>query len=111
MTVPISNLSVNQGADFTITVKYQDSDGNNLLATATSSEAQIRQSPPSTTILATFTTEFNMAHDGIILTLTPDQTQALPGVAMVWDLKVTWPDLVDFIAGGSVFLTQTVTRA
>ena len=104
------NITIDQGATFSLNVRAVDSSNNNIFASATLAEAQLRETAQSSTVLATFACSFAANNASIDISLTPEQTQALRTKSMHWDLKVTWPDKELFIRYGRATLNFTVTR-
>ena len=86
----ISNIFINQGANFTTTVTISDSDGSALDLTSYTALAQIRKTYDSTTA-----TDFTAAFDSdrttgkITISLTDTQTTALNSGRYVYDLLIT----------------------
>mgnify|MGYP000026362077 CR=1 FL=1 len=89
MTI-ISNIYINQGADFSNTVTVLDSAGAALDLTGYTALAQIRKTYESTTAVA-FATAFNASRTTgkITISLTDTQTQALESGRYVYDLLIT----------------------
>jgi|TARA_B110000977_G_scaffold62812_1_gene85354 hypothetical protein len=86
----ISNIFINQGADFSTTVTISDSTGSALDLTSYTALAQIRKTYESATA-----TGFTATFDGvrttgkITLSLTDTQTSALESGRYVYDLLIT----------------------
>lgn len=86
----ISNIFINQGADFSTTVTISDGDGTALDLAAFTALAQIRktyESTTSTSFLATF--ESPRTTGKITISLTDTQTAALESGRYVYDLLIT----------------------
>ena len=85
----ISNIFIDQGADFTTTVTVTDSNGDTVSLAGYSAAAQIRKSYSSSTSTA-FTTSISNASGGeITITLTDTQTAALDAGRYLYDVLIT----------------------
>ena len=86
----ISNIFIDQGADFTTTVTISDSDGSALDLTSYTALAQVRKTYESTTATA-FTTTFasDRTTGQITISLSDTQTAALESGRYVYDLLIT----------------------
>ena len=85
----ISNIFIDQGADFTTTVTVTDSNGDAVSLVGYSAAAQIRKSYSSSTSTA-FTTSVSNASGGeITITLSDTQTAALEAGRYVYDVLIT----------------------
>jgi len=86
----ISNIFIDQGADFNTTVTISDSNGDALDLTSYTALAQIRKTYDSTTA-TTFTSTFDADRTtGLItISLSDTQTSALESGRYVYDLLVT----------------------
>ena len=85
----ISNIFIDQGADFTTTVTVTDSNGDAVSLVGYSAAAQIRKSYSSSTSTA-FTTSISNASGGeITITLSDSQTAALEAGRYLYDVLIT----------------------
>ena len=85
----ISNIFIDQGADFTTTVTVTDSNGDAVSLVGYSAAAQIRKSYSSSTSTA-FTTSISNASGGeITITLSDTQTTALEAGRYLYDVLIT----------------------
>ena len=85
----ISNIFIDQGADFTTTVTVTDSNGDAVRLAGYSAAAQIRKSYSSSTSTA-FTTSISNASGGeITITLTDTQTASLEAGRYLYDVLIT----------------------
>ena len=85
----ISNIFIDQGADFTTTVTVTDSNGDAVSLAGYSAAAQIRKSYSSSTSTA-FTTSISNASGGeITITLSDTQTSALEAGRYLYDVLIT----------------------
>ena len=85
----VSNLYIDQGADFSTTISLTDSNGNILSLTGYSAIAQIRKTYGSSTIAATFGTALAAATGQITLSLTDTVTGAIDSGRYVYDVLIT----------------------
>ena len=86
----ISNIFINQGADFSTTVTISDGDGTALDLAAFTALAQIRKTYESTTSTSFSTTFESPRTTGkITISLTDTQTAALESGRYVYDLLIT----------------------
>jgi len=85
----VSNLYIDQGADFSTTVSLTDSNGEILSLTGYSAVGQIRKTFGSSTVSATFATVLTAATGQITLTLTDSVTAALESGRYVYDILIT----------------------
>ena len=86
----ISNIFIDQGADFSTTVTISDSNGDALDLTSYTALAQVRKTYDSTTSTS-FSATFNSDRTTgkITISLTNSQTSNLEAGRYVWDLKIT----------------------
>ena len=86
----ISNIFINQHADFSTTVTISDSDGSALDLTSYTALAQIRKTYESTTATAfTATFDSDRTTGKITISLTDTQTGALESGRYVYDLLIS----------------------
>lgn len=93
-----------------MSVRGTDSSNVNIFATAIEARAQIRESVDSDEVLAEMDCEFDANNEVLTCTLTPAQTANLDLKIMRWDLRVTWPNKVDYLLEGKATLNFSVTR-
>tara|TARA_B100000965_G_C19211792_1_gene591932 strand:- start:267 stop:602 length:336 start_codon:yes stop_codon:yes gene_type:complete len=108
----ISNLYVDQGSDFTITLSLTDSVDDALNLTGSSFLAQVRKSHASSTVKATFTTTNDGNGGNLTIKLTDVQTAALESGRYVYDVMQTASDgnktrLIE----GQLIVTPSVSRS
>ena len=108
----ISNLYVDQGSDFTITLSLTDSVDDALNLTGSSFLAQVRKSHASSTVKATFTTT-NDGNGGNLTIKLPDvQTAALEAGRYVYDVMQTASDGIKTrLIEGQLIVTPSVSRS
>ena len=105
-----SNLVIDQGANFTVTINYSDDNGvpNNL--SGYTARAQMRKSYYSANSI-NFTSTFTDAANGeIMLTMTPAVTANIKAGRYVYDLTVSSNINVLRIVEGIVTVLPGVTR-
>ena len=85
----ISNLFVDQGSDFSITVSLTDATDTALSLAGSSFLAQVRKSHGSNTVKATFNTSNDGIGGNLTLNLTDVQTSALESGRYVYDVEIT----------------------
>lgn len=85
-----SNLTVDQGADFSIGVDVADTDGNALNLTGYTAAGQIRKTYSSTTAVDFTVSVRSPATAGILdVSLTNAQTNAMKAGRYVYDIEIT----------------------
>ena len=107
----ISNIFIDQGADFTTTVTVTDSNGDAVSLVGYSAAAQIRKSYSSSTSTA-FTASISNASGGeITITLSDTQTAALEAGRYVYDVLITASGGTKTrVVEGQVTVNPSVTR-
>jgi|TARA_B100000927_G_scaffold288949_1_gene284543 hypothetical protein len=85
----VSNLFIDQGADFSTTISLTDSNGEILSLTGYTAIGQIRKTHGSSSIAATFGTSLVAATGQITLTLTDTVTAAMDSGRYVYDVLIT----------------------
>ena len=85
----LSNIYIDQGADFTTVISLTDSNNDALNLTGYSAIAQIRKTYGSTTIAATFGTALTTTTGQLTLTLTDVITAAMTSGRYVYDVLLT----------------------
>lgn len=116
MTAATYNITVEQGATFTLDLVYKDNVGTPIDLTGYTARMQIRRSYSATSPLATFTTE-----NGRIVLGTTDGTVSVTGEAAltasigvrnaVYDLELISPTgVVTRLIRGSVSVSPEVTK-
>tara|TARA_B100000035_G_scaffold313765_1_gene328244 strand:- start:1174 stop:1509 length:336 start_codon:yes stop_codon:yes gene_type:complete len=108
----ISNLYVDQGSDFTITLSLTDSVDDALNLTGSSFLAQVRKSHASSTVKATFTTTNDGNGGNLTIKLTDVQTAALEAGRYVYDVMQTASDGIKTrLIEGQLIVTPSVSRS
>ena len=108
----ISNIFIDQGADFTTTLTVTDSNGDALNLTNFTAAAMIRKTFLSSTATS-FTTAFvdPRTTGKITLTLTDTQTAAFEAGRFVYDVVITAADGTKTrVVEGQVTVNPSVTR-
>ena len=108
----ISNLFVDQGSDFSITVSLTDATDSALSLAGSSFLAQVRKSHGSNTVKATFSTSNDGIGGNLTMNLTDVQTAALEAGRYVYDVLQTDASgdkkrLMD----GQLIVTPSVSRS
>ena len=85
----VSNLYIDQGADFSTTISLTDSNGDVLSLTGYSALGQIRKTYGSSSVAATFVTTLAGATGQITLTLTDVVTGGRTSGRYVYDIIIT----------------------
>ena len=85
----LSNIYIDQGADFTTVISLTDSNNDALNLTGYSALAQIRKTYGSTTIAATFGAVLTTDSCQLTLTLTDTVTAAMTSGRYVYDVLLT----------------------
>ena len=85
----LSNIYIDQGADFTTVISLTDSNNDALNLTGYSALAQIRKTYGSTTIAATFGTALTTTTGQVTLSLTDVVTAAMTSGRYVYDVLLT----------------------
>jgi len=85
----VSNLYIDQGADFSTTISLTDSNGQVLSLTGYTALGQIRKTYGSSTVAATFGTSLSAATGQITLTLTDTVTGGMSSGRYVYDIIIT----------------------
>ena len=107
----ISNIFIDQGTDFSITVDVTQADGAALNLTGYSAAAQIRTTYGSSNVSAVFTTSISAAAGQVTLSLTDTQTSGLTAGRYVYDLNITsGAGVTTRVVEGQAIITPGVTR-
>jgi nitrogen fixation protein FixH len=108
------NLTIEQGNTWSASLTFTDGTGTAINLTGYTFTAQIRPAYSSSTVTATFTCTVTDAIHGVMtLSLTSDQTAALPApFTGQWDLwmSTTSPATALRIMAGNVTVVPRVTR-
>jgi hypothetical protein len=109
------NITMDQGAQWTLTVVYEDSNGNPIDLTGYTARMQLRKKFDSTTAVLTLAT----GGQGIVitpltgtleLTATTAQMLAIEGGIYVYDLELTNAGVVTRLMMGSATVRSEVTK-
>ena len=85
----LSNIYIDQGADFQTVISLTDSNGDILNLTDYTALGQVRKTFGSGTVAATFTLALAAATGQVTVTLTDVQTAALTSGRYVYDILIT----------------------
>ncbi len=108
-------ITIFQGDDFDLIFRVKNDDGVYIDLTGFFPVAQIRETTDSPDILAQFNATLSnqtVSPGGVILTLTPQQTEELPRTGGVWDVQLEnsiRTEIRTYLAGRVTVLEQ-VTR-
>lgn len=107
----LSNLTVDQGSTFSVTIDVTDADGNILNLTGYTVAGQIRKNYDSSTFTA-FTGSVSAAVLGkITIALTSTQTNTLVAGRYVYDVEITsGASAITRVLEGQLEVTPGVTR-
>ena len=107
----LSNLTVDQGSTFNVTVDITDADGNILNLTGYTVAGQIRKNYDSSTFNAFTGAVSNAALGQITISLTSTQTNTLVAGRYVYDVEITSSaSAVTRVLEGQLEVTPGVTR-
>lgn len=107
----ISNIYIDQGCDFSITIDVTDAAGNVLDMTDYTAEAQIRKTYSSSSVTATFSTAINEVGGQVNVSLTSTQTSAIESGRYVYDVNITDASgSTSRVVEGQAIITPGVTR-
>lgn len=108
----ISNLYIDQGSDYQITVSMTGADGSALNLTGASFLAQLRRSHGSSTVQGTFSTAHDSTGGNLTLTLTDTVSASIAEGRYFYDVLMT--DNVGSktrVLEGQVTVTPSVSRS
>tara|TARA_X000000950_G_scaffold127347_1_gene159261 strand:- start:2198 stop:2530 length:333 start_codon:yes stop_codon:yes gene_type:complete len=107
----ISNIFIDQGTDFSVTVDVTDANGSPLNLSGYTAASQIRKSYASSSASATFTTSISASSGQVTMSLTDTQTSGLAAGRYLYDLNITSSASVTTrVVEGQVIVTPGVTR-
>lgn len=103
-----TDLTIDQGANFSVSIELLDANGDPIDVSAAEAEAQMRKHYTSTNSVS-FTTE--LVNSELILSLTSTETQALVPGRYMYDVKIIFDDdVTDRIVEGVITVSPSVTR-
>tara|TARA_E500000178_G_scaffold78831_1_gene76990 strand:+ start:603 stop:935 length:333 start_codon:yes stop_codon:yes gene_type:complete len=107
----ISNIFIDQGTDFSVTVDVTDANGSPLNLSGYTAASQIRKSYASSSASATFTTSISASSGQVTMSLTDTQTSGLAAGRYLYDLNITSSaSVTSRVVEGQVIVTPGVTR-
>ena len=107
----VSNLYIDQGADYSTTISLTDSNGDSLSLTGYTAVGQVRKTFGSSTVAATFTTTLSASSGQVTLTLSDTTTAAMEAGRYVYDVLITdGSGTKTRILEGQATLTPSVSR-
>ncbi len=114
MAAGILDITIEQGATFSRTINYTDSEGEPIDLTGCTIAAQIRQSFSSSTAYAFTMTLTDAAEGEFTWVMSATNTALINATAKakwVYDVEITYPSgIVERILQGSCDVSQQVTR-
>lgn len=116
MTAAVYNITVEQGATFTLNLVYKDNNATPINLTGYTARMQIRRNYNAVTPLATFTTEngritLGTTNGAVAVTGEAALTASLTGRVAVYDLELIAPSgVVTRLIRGSVTIIPEVTK-
>lgn len=107
----ISNLYIDQGTDFSVTIDVTNTDGSVLNLANYTAASQIRKTYGSSSATVSFTTSIAAASGQVTLTLTDTQTAGISAGRYVYDLNITSSGgTTTRVVEGQAIITPGVTR-
>jgi len=115
MTAGIYNATIDQGATWSVTVTYTDSNGAPINLTGYTAAMQVRQNYDSTTADLTLTSPsggivITPLTGVVVITMTAAQTEALDEGYFVYDVELTSGSYKDRLIQGQLTIAPEVTR-
>jgi len=116
MTAGIYDITIEQGATFSLSATWKDSTGSAVNLTGYTARMQVRHFKDSTTTLANLTTENNgivlgAALGTITVTITATATAAMPALEAFYDLELqSAGGVVTRLLQGKATISREVTR-
>lgn len=109
----IYNITMDQGAQWTLTVVYDDNNGNPIDLTGYTSRMQVRPKFSADAVLTLSSPSSGIVITGatgtLDLTATTAQTGDIPGGFYVYDLEITSGGVVTRLMQGNVTVRDQVT--
>lgn len=107
----VSNIFIDQGSSFDISVDVTDNNGNAFDLTNYTAEAQVRKTYTSTNVTCTFSTSVNTSNGVVTLNLSDTVTAGVEPGRYVYDCVITsGSGEKTRIVEGQVTFTPGVTR-
>ena len=108
------NITMDQGAQWTLTVVYEDSNGNPINLTGYTARMQLRKKFDSTTAVLTLATggqgiTITGPTGTIAITATDEQTGTIDGGLYVYDLELDNGGVITRLIQGQVTVSPQVT--
>jgi hypothetical protein len=114
MSAATTNLIIDQGATWSITFTYKNTDGTPINLTGYSAALQLRTSYDAASAALSLTSGSGIVLGGtagtIAVTATATQTGALTAGEYVYDLELTSSSVVTRLVQGRITVTPQVTR-
>jgi len=105
------DIKINQGETFLKVITWYDNANNNMLASATSAQAQLREEKSNTSpVIADFTCTFAANNASLSLGLSANTTLDIAIRRGYWDLFITYPSEVVNPLSGKSYTNFAVTQ-
>ena len=109
MAVPVVNLTIEKGADFSTSLKLK-TDGAVIDLTGYTFAAKMRKHPAASTYYTFTVTALSPLSSGIVkLTMTDTTTSAIPVGRYMWDLLITLSGTTTKAVKGTVIVEGTAS--
>ena len=114
MSAATTNLIIDQGATWNITLTYKNSDGSPINLTGYTAALQLRTSYDASSAALSLSSGSGIVLGGtagtIAVTATATQTGSLTAGEYVYDLEITSSSVVTRLVQGRITVTPQVTR-
>ena len=105
-----SNLIIDQGSDYSVTVELTDANGNTMILTDYTGRAQMRKSPTATSYKE-FTVSVNEAGGTVTLSMDSDYTADITAGRYMYDVEiVSSANVVTRVLQGIATVSPEITR-
>jgi|APGre2960657404_1045060.scaffolds.fasta_scaffold235143_2 hypothetical protein len=89
MMASVYDVDIDQGASWTLTILYEDTDGNPISLVGYTAKCQVRDAPNGSTLYLDLTPTVNGAQGRIDVVATPTQTAALTFERGFYDVLIS----------------------
>lgn len=114
MTAGTYNVTIEQGATFSLRITYEDSSGAAVDLTAYTARMSVRRGPTSAEVVSLTTENSRIALGGtegtVTLSMTAAETAALPAGEYVYDLELVSGGSVTRLLEGRCTIKAGITR-
>jgi len=105
-----SNLIIDQGSDYSVTVELTDANGNTMILTDYTGRAQMRKSPTATSYKE-FTVSVNEVGGTVTLSMDSDYTADITAGRYMYDVEiVSSANVVTRVLQGIATVSPEITR-